>query len=291
MQHIYDEIWKPVSGYEGRYEVSNLGRVKSLPKTWVNWTGGIAHHPEKILRPRLNTYGYLRVSLRDGITSKDKFVHRLVAQAFIPNPYNMPEINHKDEDPTNNRVENLEWCTHIYNNQYGTKNRRGALKRGLAVSQYDLSGNYICSFPTIRDAGRATGCSINQIRNCLNGVYLQGGGFIWKVKDDNEELLIEVEKNNILTTELKERLIESAYSIRMDPNYVIRREAVSILNINHGIFDSYIKKVGYKKQRFGGFSFYHRKDIEELKKALDGIPRNKYKDIRIALNKLKDRKL
>lgn len=124
------EVWKAVEGYEGRYEVSNFGRVKSLErKVLVRRKNGhyINTVPEKILKPTLSvgvTGGYPTVKLMMNNKGKTVKVHRLVAEMFIPNPNNYPEVNHKDEDKTNNHVSNLEWCTRRYNNEYGTRKRR-----------------------------------------------------------------------------------------------------------------------------------------------------------------------
>lgn len=119
-----DEIWRSIPGYEGKYEVSNLGRVKSLEHTvqQLNRWGKLQTrtYPERILDPKGNKSDYKSVSL----CGKSYNVHRLVAKTFIPNPDNLPYINHKDEDIHNNCVDNLEWCTPEYNNNYGTRNAR-----------------------------------------------------------------------------------------------------------------------------------------------------------------------
>ena len=121
-----EEIWKDVKGYEGYYQVSNLGRVKGLLaikqykcgrilKTYSNYKGK----------------GYLKVKLYKNTVKKMFYVHRLVADAFLPNPYNYPDINHKDENPHNNSVNNIEWCNESYNMSYGTtqERRRETFKR------------------------------------------------------------------------------------------------------------------------------------------------------------------
>lgn len=121
------EEWKDIKWYEGLYQVSNLGRVKSLPKDVFvsNPTfTGYRHTKEKILKPSKNGAGYQVVILCNNNKKYQVYVHRLVAQAFIPNPNNLPEVNHKDENPLNNIVDNLEWCTHKYNGNYGTVNMR-----------------------------------------------------------------------------------------------------------------------------------------------------------------------
>ena len=129
-----EEEWRDITGYEGLYQVSNLGRVRSLDryKNQVSKSKNVysAFCPGRILRQsyRSKTSKYLRVSLYhlagDGVKScgASYLVHILVAQAFIPNPNNLPCVNHKDEDKTNNCVDNLEWCTHKYNCNYGNRN-------------------------------------------------------------------------------------------------------------------------------------------------------------------------
>lgn len=111
-----DEIWKDIPGYEGKYEVSNLGNVRSLN---YNHTGEI-----KLLKQGTNKKGYKLVNLCKNGKQKCYLIHRLVAMTFIPNPNNLPIINHKDENKVNNNVKNLEWCTIAYNNNYGTRNER-----------------------------------------------------------------------------------------------------------------------------------------------------------------------
>ena len=103
------EKWKHIAGYEGLYLVSNLGRVRNA---------------EKVLKPTLNSKGYERVGLHKNGRLKTVYVHRLVAEAFVPNPEKLPQVNHKDENKRNNHADNLEWCTPLYNNTYGKKNER-----------------------------------------------------------------------------------------------------------------------------------------------------------------------
>lgn len=128
-----EEIWKPVLGYEGLYEVSSYGRVKSVDRYVKACYEKYRLHKGKVLSPAKDRYGYLSVVLSYNGKHKTITVHILVAQAFIPNPDDLPIINHKDEDKTNNRVENLEWCTAKYNMNYGTRNIRikdTAIKNG-----------------------------------------------------------------------------------------------------------------------------------------------------------------
>lgn len=126
------EEWRDIEGYEGKYQVSNEGRVKSLDYHRQGF--------EKVLKPNTHVRGYKRVGLSDGkgiITLY--FVHRLVAKAFIPNPNNYPMINHKDENPANNNVENLEWCTAQYNNTYNDRHLKCASKIGETHKGFKLS--------------------------------------------------------------------------------------------------------------------------------------------------------
>ena len=112
------EEWRPIEGYEGLYEVSNIGRVRSVDRFYYRL------HKGKVLSPTKDRYGYLTVTLNCNGKSKTIKIHRLVAQAFLPNPDNLPQVNHKDEDKTNNNVDNLEWCTAKYNVNFGTRQER-----------------------------------------------------------------------------------------------------------------------------------------------------------------------
>lgn len=118
------EIWKAVKGYEGLYEVSNLGNVRSLDRPFKN-KQGIAISKGRILTPFYEEKkGYYQVRLAKNGKNKTYRIHRLVALAFLENPLDYTDVNHKDEDKTNNNVDNLEWCTRKYNNNYGTKPER-----------------------------------------------------------------------------------------------------------------------------------------------------------------------
>ena len=118
------EEWKSIPGYEGLYEVSNLGRVRSLDRYVKTCYEAYKLHKGKILSPAKDKNGYLKVHLCYNGKHNIIRVHRLVAQAFLLNPDNLPEVNHKDEDKTNNSVDNLEWCDRSYNISYGTRTER-----------------------------------------------------------------------------------------------------------------------------------------------------------------------
>ena len=167
------EIWKDIRGYEGLYQVSNLGNIKSYPKKYQ-------HNNIILLKPSLNLYGYETVGLYKNKKCKRYLVHRLVADAFISNPNNLSQINHKDEIKTNNCVDNLEWCSNDYNASYGTRNIRSSITQGKRISQYDKNNKYIASYHSINEAARMTNISGGNIGSAVLGKRKSAGGFIWK---------------------------------------------------------------------------------------------------------------
>lgn len=179
------EIWKDIVGYEGLYEVSNQGRVRSLDRITNN---GTQLRKGKILKGKIRSNGYASVHL--SINGKTKWLnrHRIVALAFLPNPNNYPVINHKNEDKTDNRVENLEWCTIAYNTNYGNANAKRSKyhlnnpKLSKGVSQYDINGNFIRNYPSIKEAERVTGVDSSQIGKCCNHLPMHhtAGGSKWE---------------------------------------------------------------------------------------------------------------
>ena len=163
------EHWKEIAGYEGLYQVSNLGRVKSLK-----------YGKEKILKPRKTHNGYLKVGLYKDWHRKYLFVHRLVAEAFIPNQNNLETVNHKDEVKTNNVASNLEWMSIGDNNNYGTHNKRVAESLSKKVQMFDKStGELLATFPSTREAERVTGIANQSISKCCKGKLKSSGGYIW----------------------------------------------------------------------------------------------------------------
>ena len=174
------ETWKNIKGYEGLYQVSNMGRVKSLERKVRHWRGGELTIKERILKPGMDRGGYLLVTLCAGGKQKTLKVHRLVCQAFHKNHENKPCVNHIDEDKTNNAASNLEWCTYEENNNHGTHNERMAKTLNKPVGQYTLDGELIKVWVSAREAQKQAGFSYNHISNVATGKHKTHKGFVWK---------------------------------------------------------------------------------------------------------------
>lgn len=171
-----EEIWKEIDGYNGKYYVSNLGQVKSYAQDKING---------KIIKGFHDYKGYYKVSLLDNKNNpKVWFVHRLVAIGFIPNPKNLPSVNHIDENKNNNCVNNLEWCTFGYNTNYGTRTMRASEANkccpttSLKIYSIDTDGNKEL-FDSIGEAERQTGNSHCNIVRALKGRRPRCGGRQW----------------------------------------------------------------------------------------------------------------
>lgn len=168
------EIWRAVVEYEGYYEVSSFGRVKSLPRmTARGMMGG------QLMTPVKNKNGYLTVKLCKEGKIKAFYIHRLVAEAFIPNPDNLPQVNHKDEVKTNNHVSNLEWITIEGNLNYRTRNERIAKANSKPVAQKTLDGELVKIWPSVMEVERQTGWSQRNISKCCNGKRKSAYGYVW----------------------------------------------------------------------------------------------------------------
>lgn len=154
------EEWQDIEGYEGLYKVSNFGRVASFQS-----------RNQRIMKPVITHKGYQSVGLQKGKQYKTCVIHRLVAKAFIPNPNSLPQVNHKDECKTNNRVDNLEWCTAKYNNNYGTyiERQQRNSPRNTPVLMFDLNGNFEKEFISTREAAREMNTNHSLISHCCDG--------------------------------------------------------------------------------------------------------------------------
>ena len=176
-----NEVWKDVVGYEGLYKVSDRGNVYSVERmdSRGNKIGG------RILRPTPNTKGYLQVQLCENGKSKKKYTHRLVLEAFLENPNNLPEVNHKDEDKTNNELSNLEWCTREYNNNHGTRTERVTQIQSRKVKGVNVENGEIIRFKSTMEAGR-NGYSSGAVSEASRGIYYGGNlyrGHKWSYEE------------------------------------------------------------------------------------------------------------
>lgn len=176
-------IWKDVKGYENLYQVSNDGLVRTSHKgLWEILSAGRTKH------------GYYNVLLYKDGKRKNERVHRLVASAFIPNPNNYPYINHKDENPSNNHVDNLEWCTAEYNINYGTCKERIANSNSKPILKYDLDGNFICEYKSLAEAERIEGIDHATISMSCSGRVSYQCGFIWIYECDKDTIQERVQR-------------------------------------------------------------------------------------------------
>lgn len=187
------EIFKEIKGYEGLYAVSNYGRIKSLPKKVFNHKG-FWNREEKIIKPGKDSKGYLRVSICSNGKPHTFKVHRLVAQAFIPNPENKPQVNHIDGNKQNNRVENLEWCTNGENSKHafrtGLNHANYTPTNSRKILQINKDTNeIIAKYPSINAALRHFNLPITKRANiveCCKGKQITGYGYKWKYEDEME---------------------------------------------------------------------------------------------------------
>lgn len=180
MKELYyiPEIWKPVIGYEELYEVSNIGRIRSL-------------NSGEIKVNFLCKNGYYYCHLYKNNKCNFKKVSRIVAEAFIPNPNNFPCVNHKNEVKTDNRVENLEWCTYKHNSNWGscskrmikTRNKNNSKNKEKPVLQFTLDGEFVAEYKSVAEAGRQTGIKAALISRICIGRRKSTGGFKWRYKE------------------------------------------------------------------------------------------------------------
>ena len=176
-------MWKEIPNTDGLYLISEDGKVFST-------------RSNRILKNQQLGNGYWRIELNIDGKYERRFIHRLVAEAFIPNPNNYPCVNHKDENPSNNHVSNLEWCTHKYNMNYGTRTARMNAHRvipkgadnpqSIRVYQFSLDGEFLAEYGSCGEAGRETGLRSSSIARAVNGSRKQYAGYYWSDKKEFE---------------------------------------------------------------------------------------------------------
>lgn len=169
-----EEIWQDIEGYKGLYQVSNKGNVKSLK-----------YGKERILKPGIDRDGYYKIMLYNNSVRKTFRLNRLVAQAFIPNLDNKPQVNHLDENKLNNCVDNLSWTTAKENNNHGTRNERVDDSHSKPILQYSKSGNFIREWKSASEVKRVLGIDNSHINACCrnNPKHKSAYGFVWRYKE------------------------------------------------------------------------------------------------------------
>ena len=232
------EEWKAIPDYE-EYQVSTLGRVKRLAYYKNVCSGSKQYCEERILKPQKRKRGYQAVMLSKNSKVKSFLIHRLVAMVFIPNPDNLPQVNHKDENPSNNEVNNLEWCNQCYNSNYGTSKKRISekLKNGVLskpVEIYSKSGEYIDEFPSAIEASRRLNINVSGIVYCCNKnkKYSHCGGFQWKYKNDIK-IIKDIQKK-ILQFDMNNDCIGIYESIK-EASYITKISRTAISNCLSGL--------------------------------------------------------
>ena len=173
-------IWKPIKGYEGLYEVSNDGHVRSVSRKVHYKNGALRFWEGQEITPHADKDGYMKVGLSRNGSQTSKSVHRLVAMAFIENPNHLPLINHKDENKANNNVDNLEWCTNQYNCLYSNTPQKMIAATKVSVLQMTRNGEVIKRWESMSEAGRSLGISFKHISRCVRGERPTAGGYRWQ---------------------------------------------------------------------------------------------------------------
>lgn len=172
------EEWKDIKETNNQYQISNFGRIKSKARTIIYKNGKVINKKEKIMKPFDDKDGYKNIFIHP--MKKHFKIHRLVAEYFLLNENNYPLVNHKDKNPSNNKVDNLEWCTYNYNNTYA--GARDTQKK--RILQFDLDGNLIKEWESISLAAQSVDTSAGNITECCKGNHKHIKNYIWKFKGD-----------------------------------------------------------------------------------------------------------
>lgn len=249
MEILEKEIWKPINNYEGYYEVSNLGNVRSIDRIVKNKNNTVKVIKGKQHKLTVTKSGYVSTILYKNSEQKNYRVHRLVAEAFIPNPENLPQVNHIDENKENNCVDNLEWCTGSYNIKSRSK------KNEHRILQYDKNGNFIKIWNSIKEISITLNIKYSTIQGAISGNHFTYNSF-WKYYQENYPLKIDV-NISIFT------IGHSVYQYDLEGNFI--KEWNKIIDITNelGFDKSGINKVCREKNgyTYKGFQWRYKDEI------------------------------
>ena len=250
------EEWRDVVGYEGLYEVSKQGVIR---RSFINNV-----RVNRIVKPHITYGGYLRLYLSANGKSKHHSVHRIVAMAFIPNPDNLPYVNHKDENKTNNRASNLEWCSESYNSNFSF---------AKPVEQYK-DGNLVGIYLSQTEAAKHTGVNQQCIGRCCMGIVKCAGGYQWAFsKISRSELL----KNKCVNFGLKTRCLQKrkrnnpVVQLSLDGEFIAlygsSKEASTTTRVSRGNISDCLNN---KRDCAGGFRWIRFYDWDEWRRYVNG---------------------
>ena len=267
LEDFEGEVWKDIPDYEGWYQVSNMGRIKSLYRQFslqrlCDSVPRIITCKACIIKACTRRGDYLTCHLKKNGTSKAVKFHQVVCRAFHPNPDGLPEINHINEIKTDNRASNLEFCTRLYNANWGTsieRNRRKRINNPLLskkVYQYDLNGQFISEYPSVKEAARVTGAKEANIASvCNNGKSATAAGFIWSFTQDKAIIAEKVNRKRNNRKVYEERPV---IMCDVDGNFIERFPSIVKASSHTGIHKDTIarccKHEGYYKTA-GGYKW------------------------------------
>lgn len=256
-----EEIWRDVVGFEGLYKVSNLGNIMSFQKG-----------QQKILKPNIDHRNRYTITLsKQGRLLKTPLA-RVVANAFVrnPNPNDFIEVNHLDEDPANNRADNLEWCTHKYNCNYGTRVQRIKDKQNIPVLQYTLEGKFIAEHASMHVAAESINADAGHICDCCLGNRGKAYGYFWRYKDDGMSEQAKIRFSALMDASKNSRADKftakalNVVQLDMDGNYIqtfqsTRLAAEAIKSHRPMIIDCCNGKTKHVK----GYKFVYERDYKQ----------------------------
>lgn len=267
-----EEIWKDIEGFEGLYKVSNLGRVASVHRYNRGRIFG-----DKIKQPSIDKRNRITMELNRYGKAYRFVLARLVAKAFIPNPDNLPQVNHKDENPLNNVVTNLEWCTAKYNCNYGTRVQRIKEKQNMAIMQYTLDGEFVAEYDSMHIAADAIKQDAGHICDCCLGKRSYAYGYFWRYKDDE---LYEIAKKRLAKKieqgrkSRADKFAEKALNViqlDMNGNYIQTFQSTKLAAIAVGSYTPcIINCCNGKTKHVKGYKFVYERDyIKKESKQLN----------------------